>query len=94
MRHAESHMHHCAALVEAEHSAGGIRQAFQDAVTLEVKVAIGCCKCIYFLCKQEIAHMTTYPHQLILAERLGCEYCIVGNFHIVQIFVCVCCVRK
>lgn len=74
MRHAESHMHRSAAVVEAEHGAGGIRQAFQDAVTLEVKAAIGCCKCIYFLCKQEIAHTTTYPHLLTLAESLGCEY--------------------
>ena len=33
VRHAESRMHRDAAMVEAEHSAGGIRQAFQDAVT-------------------------------------------------------------
>ena len=75
VRHAESRMHRDAAMVEAEHSAGGIRQAFQDAVTLEMKAAVGCCKCIYFLCKQEIAHTTTYPHLLLtLAENLGCEY--------------------
>ena len=74
VRHAESRMHRDAAMVEAEHSAGGIRQAFQDAVTLEMKAAVGCCKCIYFLCKQEIAHTTTYPHLLTLAENLGCEY--------------------
>ena len=34
----------------------------------------GCCKCIYWLCKQEISHTTTYPHLLSLAENLGCEY--------------------
>ena len=73
MRHTESHMHHSAALVEAEHIAGGIRQAFKDAVTLEVMAAIGCCKCIYFLRKQETAHTTTYAHLLTLAENLGCE---------------------
>ena len=74
VRHVESRMHRDAVMVEAEHSAGGIRQVFQDAVTLEMKAAVGCCKCIYFLCKQEIAHTTTYPHLLTLAENLGCEY--------------------
>ena len=64
VRHAESRMHRDAAMVEAEHSAGGIRQAFQDAVTLEMKAVVGCCKCIYFLCKQEIAHTTTNPTYL------------------------------
>ena len=39
-----------------------------------MKTAIGCCKCIYFFCKHEIAHTTTYPHLLTLAESLGCEY--------------------
>ena len=74
VKHGESRMHHSAVKVEAEHGTGGIRQAFQDAVSLEMKAAIGCCKCIYFLCKQEIAHTTTYPHLLTLAESLGCEY--------------------
>lgn len=67
-------MHRSAPVVDAEHSTGGIRQAFQDAVTLEAKAAIGCCKCTYFLCKQEIAHTTTYAHLLTLAGSLGCEY--------------------
>ena len=50
-------MHRDAAMVEAEHG-----QAFQDAATLEMKAAVGWSKRIYFLCKQEIAHTTTYPH--------------------------------
>ena len=35
-RHAESRIHPDTVMVEAEHSAGGIRHMFQDAVTLEV----------------------------------------------------------
>ena len=39
-----------------------------------MKAAIGCLKCIYWLCKNEIAHTTTYPSLLQLGEDLGCEY--------------------
>lgn len=42
-RDAESCMHHSAAVVEAEHSTGDMRQAFQDAISLEVKATIACC---------------------------------------------------
>ena len=76
VRHVQSRMHHSAAVVEAS---GGIRQTFHDAITQEVKAAIGCCKCVYFLCKQGIAHTTTYPHLLTLVESLGCEYFKVLN---------------
>lgn len=74
VNHAHSKMHRAAAVAEVEQSSGRIRQAFHDVVTLEVKAAIGCCKCVYFLCKHEIAHTTTYPHLLAFAESLGCEY--------------------
>ena len=66
---------HCGAIVdEVELSTGGIPCIFKDTVTLEMKAVVGCCKCIYWLCKQEISHTTTYPHLLTLAESLGCEY--------------------
>ena len=35
---------------------------------------IGCCKCIYWLCKHDIPHSTNYPSLLALAEDLGCKY--------------------
>ena len=79
VRHAVSRMHRGALVVEAEHSSDGIQHAFQDVVTLEMKAVIGCCKCIHFLCKQEISHTTTYPHLLTLVESLGCEYFRVLN---------------
>ena len=41
-------MHKAAAVAELEQSSGGIRQSLHDAVTLEMKAAIGCCKCVFF----------------------------------------------
>ena len=35
---------------------------------------MGCCKCLYWFCKKEISHTTTYPNPLALAENLSCEY--------------------
>ena len=74
VKHAKSKMHKRAEVMEASSQAGGIPHAFDDAFTLEMKAAIGCCKCMYWLCKQEISHTTTYPHLLGLAENLGCDY--------------------
>ena len=65
-------MHRDAAMVEAEHSAGGIRQALQDAVTLEMKAAVGCCKCS--CANEKSLTQPPYPHLLTLVENLGCEY--------------------
>ena len=48
--------------------------ALRDTHSADLKAAIGCCKCVYWLCKQEIAHTPTYPHLLELAQSLGCEY--------------------
>jgi len=76
IKHANSAMHRGAVVAEAEASShsGGLPRAFQDAVTMEMKAAIGCCKCIYWLCKNEISHTTTYPQLLSLAISLGCSY--------------------
>ena len=35
---------------------------------------IGCCKCIYWLCKHDITHATNYPSLIALGEDLGCKY--------------------
>ena len=72
VKHAKSQMHKQAEVMELQ--AGGIPRAFDEAYALEMKAAIGCCKCIYWLCKQEVSHITTYPHLLSLAENLGCDY--------------------
>ena len=74
VKHAKSRMHRQAEVMEASLQAGGIPRAFDESCTLEMKAAIGCCKCIYWLCKQEVSHTTTYPHLLSLAENLGCDY--------------------
>ena len=67
-------MHKGAVVAAAEVSCGGIPRKFKAAETAEMQAAIGCCKCIYWLCKHEISHTTTYPHLLSLAENLGCRY--------------------
>ena len=72
VKHAKSQMHKQAEVMELQ--AGDIPRAFDEAYALEMKAAIGCCKCIYWLCKQEVSHTTTYPHLLSLAENLGCDY--------------------
>ena len=41
---------------EAEASSGGLPCAFQDAITMEMKAAIGSCKCIHWLCNNEVYH--------------------------------------
>ena len=53
---------------KADTAAGGIEKSFSDQISLVMKAAIGCLKCIYWLCKNEISHTTMYP------EDLGCEY--------------------
>ncbi len=48
-------MHKAAVRLEAEQAGSGIVQAFSGAITCEMKAAIGCCKCIYWLCKNEMS---------------------------------------
>ena len=74
LKHESSAMHKAALVAAAEASCGDIPRKFKDAETVEMQAAVGCCKCIYWLCKHEISHTTTYPHLLSLAESLGCRY--------------------
>ena len=67
-------MHKAAIAAKADTAAGGIEKSFSDQISLEMKAAIGCLKCIYWLCKNEISHTTMYPNLLQLAEDLGCKY--------------------
>ena len=72
-QHAKSNMHKLSMLAEADTTLA-IYQAFSDTFTIEMKAAVGCLKCVYWLCKREIAHTTTYPELLALAQSLGCDY--------------------
>ena len=45
--HAKAKMHRLALLAEADEVTGGIPRAFTDAFSVEIKAAIGCCKCLY-----------------------------------------------
>ena len=74
VKHEKSSMHKAAITTRADAAGGGIEKSFSDKISLEMKAVIGCLKCIYWLCKNEIAHTTTYPNLLQLAEELGCEY--------------------
>ena len=66
-------MHKLSMLAEADTTVA-ISQAFSDTFSIEMKAAVGCLKCVYWLCKREIAHTTTYPELLALAQSLGCDY--------------------
>ena len=67
-------MHRAAIAAKADTAASGLGKSFSDQISLEMKAAIGCLKCIYWLCKNETSHTTTYPNLLQLAEDLGWEY--------------------
>ena len=58
-QHAKSKMHRLALLAEAD-TTMPIGQALSDTYSTEIRAAIGCCKCVYWLCKQESALTTTY----------------------------------
>ena len=66
-KHKKSSMHKAAIAAKADTAAGGIEKSFSDQISIEIKAVIGCLKCIYCLCKNEISHL------LQLAEDLGCE---------------------
>ena len=72
-QHAKSNMHKLSKLAEADTTVA-ISQAFSDTFSIEMKAAVGCLKCVYWLYKQEISHTTTYPELLALARSLGCDY--------------------
>ena len=66
---------------------GGIKEVMQEQVVLQRETVIGAMKCLYWLCKQEIAHTTNYMYEplLSLAMNLGCTYLsalkVGGNAH-------------
>ena len=76
--HSKTSVHKAAKVAYAEQQqsrqTGGIPQAFENAITCERQAIIGCCKCIYWLCKRELPHTTTYASLLTLVENLGCQY--------------------
>ena len=61
VKHTGSRIHHSATVVEAENNIGGIRQAFQDAVTLEVRLQLAAVSVFTFF-----ANMRLLIPQLIL----------------------------
>ena len=73
-QHEKSPLHRQSLLVEANRSSSVLTRAFREGFSREAKAAIGCCTCLYWLCKQEISHTTTYPSLIALAKNLGCEY--------------------
>ena len=64
---------------------GEIRETVQGQVALQKSAVIGAMKCLYWLCKQEIAHTTNYQPLLSLAMSLGCNHLSAlnagGNAH-------------
>lgn len=54
-------------------------------MALQKSAVIGAMKCLYWLCKQEIAHITSYHPWLSLAMSLGSSYLsalnVGGNAH-------------
>ena len=51
---------------------GGIRKAIEGQVVLQRNAVVGAMKCLYWLCKREIAHTTNFKPLLSLATSLGC----------------------
>ena len=64
---------------------GGIKEALDKQVTLQRQALIAAMKCLYWLCKQEIAHTTNYEPLLSLVKNLGCTHLsalnVGGNAH-------------
>ena len=48
---------------------GGIKEALDKQVTLQRQALIAAMKCLYWLCKQEIAHTTNYEPLLSLVKN-------------------------
>ena len=53
---------------------GGIKQSFQNVVTAQQETFVGALKCLYWLCKEQIAYTTKYKRLIDLAKFLGCTY--------------------
>ena len=67
----KQHAKHRLVLLAEADTTMPIGQALSDTYSTEIRAAIGCCKCVYWLCKQEIPLTTTL---LKLAQSLGCDY--------------------
>ena len=53
---------------------GGIRAAFQEAISQERRGVIGALKCMYFSTRNEISHTTNFSGLIDLAIDLGSKY--------------------
>ena len=51
---------------------GGIQQAFQTQLTLNMAAVKAAMQCLYWLVKEEIPHTTNYPSMLKAVEFVGC----------------------
>ena len=64
---------------------GGIAQSFCAVQSAERKAMIGAMKCMYWLCRQEVPHITNFSALLELAKSLGVMYlsdfCLGKNAH-------------
>ena len=95
-RHEASTMHREA--VEQERACqivkcrGGIREATEGQVVLLRNAVVGAMKCLYWLCKREIAHTTNFKPLLSLATSLGCTCLsalnVGGNAHYTSNALC------
>ena len=75
--HAKSDSHKDAVTLEAQlcsSVSGDIRQLLAAVQSAEKKAMIGAMKCMYWLCKQEIAHTTKFSDLLDLAKSIGVTY--------------------
>ena len=59
---------------QSSNKTGGINEAFNRVITVQEQALVGALKCLYWLCKERIAHTTKYQSLLDLAESLGCNY--------------------
>ena len=77
-RHECSQSHTDACVLETQlclsRKDGGIQQSFAAIESAERKVMIAAMKCLYCLCKQEIAHTTNYVPLLELVKSIGATY--------------------
>ena len=69
-RHAKSATHANSMKAEADfqssNKTGGIKEAFNKVKTVQEQALVGALKCLYWLCKERIAHTTKYQSLLDL----------------------------
>ena len=83
LRHSRSPSHQDAITAETNLGMGFMESAYKEAISVEWKSIIGRFKCLYWLCKEEVAHITKFESLLELGKSLGVEYldavCQGGN---------------